>query len=90
MCTEADVKLVFLSFYSSNYNFIEQFFVILKQWMQWHENLVKKYKNNFEEFIQLTVKKYNSDKHSGTHFQSAHIEMNLTVTDNDYNYDYRL
>ncbi len=58
--------------------------------MQQHENLVKKYKNDFKEFIQLTVKKYNSDKHLEMHFQSAHIEMNLTVTDNDYNYDYRL
>jgi len=51
---------------------------------------MKKYKNNFKEFIQLTVKKYNSDKHSGAHFQSAHIKMNLTVTNNDYNYNYRL
>ena len=90
MYTEADVELVFLPFYFLNYNLIEQFFVTLKQWMQQHENLVKKYKNNFEEFIWLTVKEYNSDKHSETHFQSAHIEMNLTVTDNDYNYDYRL
>jgi len=29
---------------------------------------MKKYKNNFEKFIQLTVKKYNSDKHSEIHF----------------------
>ncbi len=48
MCTEADVELVFLSFYFLNYNLIEQFFVTLKQWMQQHENLVKKYKNDFE------------------------------------------
>ncbi len=90
MCTEADVELVFLSFYFSDYNLIEQFFVTLKQWMQWHKNLVKKYKNDFEEFIWLTVKKYNSNKHSEAHFQSAHIGMNLTVTDNDYDYNYRL
>ncbi len=90
MCTNTDVELVFLSLYFSDYNLIKQFFIILKQWMQWHEDLVKGYKNDFEEFIWLTVKKYNKNKHSGAHFWSAHIEMKLTVTDNDYNYDYGL
>ncbi len=54
--------------------------------MQWHEDLVKKYKNNFKKFIWLTVKKYNSNKHSEAHFWSAYIEMKLIVTDNDYEF----
>jgi len=58
--------------------------------MQRHGDLVEEYKDDFEEFIQLAVKEYNSGKHPGAHFRSAHIGMDLTVTDNDYDYDYRL
>jgi len=36
--------------------------------MQWHENLIKKYKKNFEKYIWLMMKKYNSDKYSDVYF----------------------
>jgi len=54
--------------------------------MQWHENFVKKYKNDFERFIWLTVKKYNCDKYSEMYFQNIHIEIKLIVTDDDYEF----
>lgn len=90
MCIKADVELVFLSSYFPDYNPIKQFFVTLKQWMQRHGDLVEEYKEDFEGYIWLVVEEYNSGKHSGAHFWSAHIGMNLTVTDDDYDYDYEL
>ena len=55
MCFEIDIKLTFLSLYSSNYNSIEIFFAILKKWMKKYDYvIVKLYKSlleNFERFL---------------------------------------
>jgi len=36
--------------------------------MRQNSELTETYKNNFKEFVQLAVKKYNNSKHSEAHF----------------------
>ena len=55
MCDEADVILTFLSLYFCDFNSIEIFFAVLKQWIKKNKQMNQNYKN-FEEFLKETIK----------------------------------
>ena len=56
--TKIDVKLIFLFFYSFDYNFIKIFFAMLKKWVKRNDHLTKIYDSkfeNFERFLHETI-----------------------------------
>ena len=63
-------KIRFLSFYSSNYNFIEFIFSILKIWMRRHFRFLRRiFENNFETFLRHVLKINDCDKFVVEHFR---------------------
>ena len=80
ICFEVDVKLIFLFFYSSNYNSIEIFFVVLKKWMKKHDHMITKFYNslfeNFERFL-----------HDAIFAQSQRNDSSKLFRTTSYNYD---
>jgi len=70
---EADVVLVFLFSYSSNYNSIEKSFSELKAWIQRHKTLTEGFENEFSAFIHMTIQKYKAEGNSERHFQNSFI-----------------
>ena len=75
MYREADVELAFLSLYLSDYNSIEQSFYALKEWMWRHQDLARsQYKNDYEEFIWLTMRSFMKEKNAHEYFKSSNIK----------------
>ena len=75
LCRKADIKLAFLSSYSSDYNLIEQSFHVLKEWMQRHQDLARsQYRNDYEEFVWLTVRSFMKEKNAHEYFRFSNIE----------------
>ena len=67
---DIEVVLDFLSFYSSDFNLIEETFMKLKVWMRKNNQLQDVY-TNFEGFLEAKLI-YMSNK-TGNHFKSCHI-----------------
>ena len=78
MCIEIDVKLIFLSFYSFNYNFIEILFAILEKWIKRHDDLIEKYEfefENFERFLHETIHTQIQRNNSNNLFRISNINL---------------
>ena len=78
MCTEIDVKLIFLSSYSSDYNFIKISFAILKKWIKRHDDLIEKYEfesENFERFLHEAVHAQTQRNNSDNLFRTSDISL---------------
>ncbi len=59
LCESFEMHLVKLSLYSSDYNFIESSFSVLKAWIKRNDQLVRWYdefNKRFDEFLKVTVK----------------------------------
>ena len=76
-----DCLIRFLLFYSSNYNFIELTFDLLKKWMRKHWRSFKKlYRNDFIKFLRFVVEQNECDKKSYEYFK---FNANDYIFEND-------
>ena len=81
MCETADVILIRLSFYSSDYNSIEILFALLKTWTRKHKELTASYMNNddFEEFLKNAIREQTDVKNSKNLFCWIDIAYTTSV-----------
>ena len=74
ICHTEKMKMIFLSSYSSDFNSIEKFFHALKAWIRRHQIEAQQYKNDFEEFLWLTVKNFMKELNTHEFYKSSCIE----------------
>ena len=68
------MKMIFLSSYSLNFNFIEKFFHVLKAWIRRHQIEAQQYENDFEEFLWLMIKNFMRELNIHEFYRSSCIE----------------
>lgn len=69
MYYQINVELIFLFFYSFDFNLIKILFVVLKRWIKRNKHLIQKYKSKFENFerffhetMQIQIERNNFNK----------------------------
>ncbi len=67
--------LLYLSLYSSDFNFIEEFFSVLKAWLKRHYKLAEDM--SFEAYLHMTMRACDKDHFAVGHFRHADITVNI-------------
>jgi transposase len=86
MCDAIEIILTRLSSYSSDFNFIETSFSLLKAWIRRNEELARSYTaeyDDFEQFLQDAIKeqrtKLNDSKNLFREIEIQYLTINLDV-----------
>jgi transposase len=72
LCRDHDVVVLYLSSYSSDYNFIEELFSIIKKWLKKHWKKAKL--SEFKNFLRHAMKACSNEQFAERHFRHASIQ----------------
>ncbi len=67
--------LLYLPFYSSDFNLIEEFFSVLKVWLKRHYKLAEDM--SFEAYLHMAMKACSKGHFAAGHFRHASITVNI-------------
>ena len=76
LCVKTNVKLIYLSFYSFDFNSIEEFFSILKIWLKRHYEDVNVIENDIKNVLYLAIDVCNNERTIKKHFEHVDIKIN--------------
>ena len=72
---KTNVKFIYFSFYSFDFNSIEKFFSILKIWLKQHYENVNVIENNIKNVLYLAINVCNNEKMIKKHFEHVNIRL---------------
>jgi len=74
MCENHDVRVIYLSLYSSDYNSIEEFFSMLKKWYKRYYEAYE-IEESFIDFLRMSIDASSKEELAKQHFR--HVEISV-------------